>query len=131
MYPSLLLWNTGLRNIMLGDLNRHCFFVEKPTIMNMTHAIAILRAADCTRVGHSHTLSETIRRFYRSTLPAHSVPFCSEPPSKPETAARKKAVLSSPSPPTISLSVYARQHFRWRSLTPACTDLLLGNCPQF
>lgn len=131
MYPLLLLWNTGLRNIMLGDLNRHCFFVEKPTIMNVTHAIAILRAAGCTRVGHSHTLSETIRRFYRSTPPAHSVPFYSEPPSKPETAAGKKAVPSPPSPLSISLPVYARQHFRRHSLTPACTDLLFGNYPQF
>lgn len=27
------------------------------------------------RVGHSHTLSETIRRFYRGTPPVHSVPL--------------------------------------------------------
>lgn len=84
--------------ITSADLNRHCFFVGKPTVTKRDARNGTLRAADCTRVGHSHTLSETIRRFYRGTPPAHSVPFAASPQANRKLRRGKRLPAFSPSP---------------------------------
>lgn len=107
-----------------ADLNRHCFFVGKPTVTNVTHAMALcvrltvrvldihIRLAkqldDFIAVRHRRILSP-LQRAPKQTGSCGGEKGCPRPPPRVRAATLPATLINA---------------------RPG-TDLFLGNCPQF